>query len=59
MVYLIIATPEMRYFGFYSVALPAEFTPTGMVMFYTGFRDDPVETKLQYYPPFPAVSAQV
>ncbi|WP_176560005.1 T6SS immunity protein Tli4 family protein, partial [Escherichia coli] len=44
--------PEMRYFGFYSVALPAEFTPTGMVMFIQGSEMTPVETKLQYYPPF-------
>ncbi|EPS9076906.1 T6SS immunity protein Tli4 family protein [Escherichia coli] len=53
MVTSLLQHPEMRYFGFYSVALPAEFTPTGMVMFIQGSEMTPVETKLQYYPPFP------
>ncbi|MDZ7158413.1 T6SS immunity protein Tli4 family protein, partial [Escherichia coli] len=52
MVTSLLQHPEMRYFGFYSVALPAEFTPTGMVMFIQGSEMTPVETKLQYYPPF-------
>ncbi|HFU8614426.1 TPA: T6SS immunity protein Tli4 family protein [Escherichia coli] len=52
MVTSLLQHPEMRYFGFYSVALPAEFTPTGMVMFIQGSEITPVETKLQYYPPF-------
>jgi len=52
MVTSLLQHPEMRYFGFYSVALPAEFTPTGMVMFIRGSEMTPVETKLQYYPPF-------
>ena len=52
MVTSLLQHPETRYFGFYSVALPAEFTPTGMVMFIQGSEMTPVETKLQYYPPF-------
>ncbi|HCQ3812947.1 TPA: hypothetical protein OKD72_003899 [Escherichia coli] len=52
MVTSLLQHPEMRYFGFYSVALPAEFTPTGIVMFIQGSEMTPVETKLQYYPPF-------
>ncbi|EFB4671953.1 hypothetical protein M9N92_003935 [Escherichia coli] len=52
MVTSLLQHPEMRYFGFYSVVLPAEFTPTGMVMFIQGSEMTPVETKLQYYPPF-------
>ncbi|HFN6728005.1 TPA: T6SS immunity protein Tli4 family protein [Escherichia coli] len=52
MVTSLLQHPETRYFGFYSVALPAEFTPTGMVMFIQGSEMTPVETKVQYYPPF-------
>ncbi len=44
--------PETRYFGFYSIELPADYKPTGMVMFIQGSAMIPVETKLQYYPPF-------
>ncbi len=51
MVTSLLQHPETRYFGFYSVALPAEFTPAGMVMFIQGSEMTPVETKLQYYPP--------
>ena len=52
MVTSLLQHPETRYFGFYSVALPAEFTPAGMVMFIQGSAMTPVETKRQYYPPF-------
>ncbi|AUU89475.1 T6SS immunity protein Tli4 family protein [Citrobacter bitternis] len=52
MVTSLLQHPETRYFCFYSVALPAEFTPTGMVMFIQGSDMTPVETKLQYHPPF-------
>lgn len=52
MVTSLLQHPETRYFGFYSVALPAEFTPAGMVMFIQGSEMTTVETKRQYYPPF-------
>ncbi|EOY0872474.1 T6SS immunity protein Tli4 family protein [Klebsiella pneumoniae] len=52
MVTSLLQHPETRYFGFYSVALPAEFTPAWMVMFIQGSAMTPVETKRQYYPPF-------
>ncbi|TCW43063.1 hypothetical protein EDC53_11983 [Phytobacter diazotrophicus] len=52
MVTSLLQHPETRYFGFYSVELPAEFVPTGMVMFIQGSDMTTVETKLQYYPPF-------
>ncbi len=52
MVTSLLQHQETRYFGFYSVALPAEFTPAGMVMFIQGSEMTTVETKRQYYPPF-------
>ncbi|EIV7251701.1 MULTISPECIES: T6SS immunity protein Tli4 family protein [Klebsiella] len=52
MVTSLLQHPETRYFGFYSVALPAEFTPAGMVMFIQGSEMTTVETKRQYFPPF-------
>ena len=52
MVTSLLQHPETRYFGFYSVALPAEFTPAGMVMFIQGSEMTTLETKRQYYPPF-------
>lgn len=55
MVTSLLQHPETRYFGFYSVALPAEFTPAGMVMFIQGFRDDHGGNKTAILPSISAV----
>jgi hypothetical protein len=43
----LLQKPEIRYFGFYSIALPASFTPSGMFMTIQGAEMTTVETKLQ------------
>ncbi|EPY6700841.1 hypothetical protein ACXEFM_000233 [Klebsiella quasipneumoniae] len=49
----LLQQPETRYFGYYSVALPAEFTPAPeMFMFIQGADMTKIESKRQYYPPF-------
>ncbi|MDP0742433.1 hypothetical protein Q8G13_27535, partial [Klebsiella pneumoniae] len=45
MVTSLLQHPATRYFGFSSVALPAEFTPAGMVMFMQGAEMTTVEIK--------------
>lgn len=53
MVSTLLQQPETRYFGYYSVALPAEFTPAPeMFMFIQGSDMTQIESKQQYYPPF-------
>ncbi|HCQ8622629.1 TPA: hypothetical protein OMF01_001938 [Klebsiella quasipneumoniae] len=53
MVSTLLQQPETRYFGYYSVALPAEFTPAPeMFMFIQGADMTKIESKRQYYPPF-------
>ncbi|MDG0760749.1 T6SS immunity protein Tli4 family protein [Klebsiella quasipneumoniae] len=53
MVSKLLQQPETRYFGYYSVALPAEFTPAPeMFMFIQGSDMTKIESKKQYYPPF-------
>lgn len=53
MVDTLLQQPETRYFGYYSVALPAEFTPVPeMFMVIQGSNMTKIESKQQYYPPF-------
>lgn len=53
MVSTLLHHPESRYFGYYSVALPADFTPEPeMFMLIQGADMTKVESKQQYYPPF-------
>ncbi|WP_050533282.1 hypothetical protein [Klebsiella quasipneumoniae] len=53
MVSTLLQQPETRYFGYYSVTLPAEFTPMPeMLMFIQGSDMTKIESKQQYYPPF-------
>ncbi|HBQ6652057.1 TPA: hypothetical protein L8N83_002175 [Klebsiella quasipneumoniae subsp. quasipneumoniae] len=53
MVSTLLQQPETRYFGYYSVALPAEFIPAPeMFMVIQGSDMTKIESKQQYYPPF-------
>lgn len=45
----LVQESETRYFGFYSVNLPVDFSPKGMVMRVHGSDMTIVDTKLQYY----------
>ncbi|MGG4731615.1 T6SS immunity protein Tli4 family protein [Leclercia adecarboxylata] len=53
MVNKLLQQPEIRYFGYYSVVLPEEFTPEPeMFMVVQGANMAKIDSKQQYYPPF-------
>lgn len=53
MVSKLLQQPDTRYFGYYSVALPAEFIPAPeMFMVIQGSDMTKIESKQQYYPAF-------
>lgn len=52
MINTLITNPSSRYFGFYSMALPDDFSTGGMLLYANGSNGTVISSKMQYYPPF-------